>query len=82
MTQMEIQAPTRNVRAGYKVDVSRGQRVGRVSSKWFNRPADERGDPVRSRRSQGGITMSSRIQSGARADVYTRITAEIKAAIE
>ena len=28
--------------AGFKVDVSRGQRVGRVSSEWFARPADER----------------------------------------
>lgn len=27
---------------GYKVDASRGQRIGRVSSEWFNRPADER----------------------------------------
>jgi hypothetical protein len=26
----------------YKVDVSRGQRVGRVSSAWFSRPGDER----------------------------------------
>ena len=42
MTQIEIQAPTQNVRRGYKVDVSRGQRIGRVSSEWFNRPADER----------------------------------------
>ncbi|MBN9220182.1 MAG: DUF932 domain-containing protein [Mesorhizobium sp.] len=42
MTQMEIHAPKRNERAGYKVDVSRGQRIGRVSSEWFNRPADER----------------------------------------
>ena len=42
MTQMEIQAPTRVTRNGYKVDVSRGQRIGRVSSEWFNRPADER----------------------------------------
>lgn len=42
MTQMEIHTPTRNERAGYKVDVSRGQRIGRVSSEWFNRPADER----------------------------------------
>lgn len=31
-----------NGRSGYKVDASRGQRVGRVSSEWFNRPADER----------------------------------------
>jgi hypothetical protein len=27
---------------GYKVDASRGERIGRVSSEWFNRPADER----------------------------------------
>ena len=27
---------------GYKVDVSRGARIGRVSSEWFSRPADER----------------------------------------
>src|SRR4249920_3319004 len=27
---------------GYKVDVSRGERVGRVSSEWFSRPSDER----------------------------------------
>jgi hypothetical protein len=29
-------------RYGYKVDTSRGKRVGRVSSEWFSRPADER----------------------------------------
>ncbi|WP_085033133.1 DUF932 domain-containing protein [Ensifer aridi] len=28
--------------AGFRVDVSRGQRVGRVSSEWFSRPDDER----------------------------------------
>jgi hypothetical protein len=27
---------------GYKVDVTRGERIGRVSSEWFARPADER----------------------------------------
>ncbi|MGE0407709.1 MAG: DUF932 domain-containing protein [Amphiplicatus sp.] len=27
---------------GYKVDVSRGSRIGRVSSEWFSRPDDER----------------------------------------
>jgi hypothetical protein len=32
----------RDVNGGYKVDVSRGERVGRVSSEWFNRPDDER----------------------------------------
>jgi hypothetical protein len=29
-------------RLGYKVDISRGQRIGRVSSEWFSRPDDER----------------------------------------
>ncbi|HEV7286852.1 MAG TPA: hypothetical protein VGN75_18525, partial [Kaistia sp.] len=42
MTHMEIQTPARIARNGYKVDVSRGERIGRVSSEWFNRPADER----------------------------------------
>lgn len=30
------------VPAGYKVDISRGERIGRVSSEWFSRPDDER----------------------------------------
>ncbi len=32
----------RDAPGGYKVDASRGERIGRVSSEWFNRPADER----------------------------------------
>ena len=32
----------RDAPGGYKVDVGRGQSVGRVSSEWFNRPADKR----------------------------------------
>lgn len=31
-----------DARGGYKGDVTRGERVGRVSSEWFCRPADER----------------------------------------
>ena len=31
-----------SVSAGYKVDISRGERIGRVSSEWFSRPDDER----------------------------------------
>ncbi len=42
MIRMENQTPTPIAFSGYKVDVNRGQRVGRVSSEWFNRPADER----------------------------------------
>jgi hypothetical protein len=33
---------SRSVSAGYKVDISRGERIGRVSSEWFSRPDDER----------------------------------------
>ena len=32
----------RNASGGYKVDVSRGENVDRVSSEWFSRPDDER----------------------------------------
>ena len=39
---LATQAPTDPDRAGYKVDISRGQRIGRVSSEWFTRPDDER----------------------------------------
>src|SRR5712664_2155134 len=43
---MEIAPMTMHARrdasGGYRVDVSRGERVGRVSSEWFSRPADER----------------------------------------
>lgn len=30
------------ISGSYKVDISRGQRIGRVSSEWFSRPDDER----------------------------------------
>jgi hypothetical protein len=41
---VNIQVPEarRDVSGGYKVDVSRGSRVGWVSSEWFSRPDDER----------------------------------------
>jgi len=32
----------RDASGGYKVDATRGERVGRVSSEWFSRPDDER----------------------------------------
>lgn len=41
MTTTEIMTG-RPESGGYKVDVSRGERVGRVSSEWFSRPDDER----------------------------------------
>jgi hypothetical protein len=33
---------SRPASAGYKVDISRGERIGHVSSEWFSRPDDER----------------------------------------
>ena len=34
--------PFQSVSVAYKVDISRGERIGRVSSEWFSRPCDER----------------------------------------
>lgn len=42
MTNVEVLEARPDASAGYKVNVSRGQRVGRVSSEWFSRPDDER----------------------------------------
>jgi hypothetical protein len=42
MTQVEILNAGRDRSDGFKVDVSRGERIGRMSSEWFSRPADER----------------------------------------
>lgn len=33
---------THQLNGGFKVDVTRGEHVGRVSSEWFSRPEDER----------------------------------------
>jgi hypothetical protein len=83
MTEMEIQGPMRNARSGYKVDVSRGQRIGRVSSEWFNRPADERflsltelqnSVKTRSERSRTRILESGAIRVEASRDDAERLT--------
>ncbi len=83
MTQMNIQPPVRNARGGYKVDVSRGQRIGRVSSEWFNRPADERylsltdlrnSVKTRSERSRTRIVESEAIRVEASRDDAERLT--------
>jgi hypothetical protein len=37
-----LDAARRDRTGGYRVDVSRGERIRRVSSEWFSRPADER----------------------------------------
>src|SRR3984893_13943606 len=42
MTMMTLTQNERPVSSGFRVDLSRGERVGRVSSEWFSRPDDER----------------------------------------
>ena len=42
MTQVEVLSASRDHVGGYKMDATRGERVRRVSSEWFSRPADER----------------------------------------
>lgn len=42
MSSLETLDAAPRARGGYHVDVSRGERIGRVSSEWFNRPDDER----------------------------------------
>lgn len=83
MTEMEIQAPERIGRGGYKVDVGRGHQIGRVSSEWFNRPADERylsltdlrnSVKSRSERSRTRIVASEAIRVEASRDDAARLT--------
>src|SRR5712672_956096 len=42
MTMMTLTQNEGPVSGGFRVDVSRGQRIGRVSSEWFSRPDEER----------------------------------------
>jgi hypothetical protein len=42
MSQLNAVHATSDQRGAFKVDVSRGEKIGRVSSEWFSRPHDER----------------------------------------
>ncbi|MCL8385057.1 DUF932 domain-containing protein [Xanthobacter aminoxidans] len=42
MTEVQVLETSREAAGGYRVDASRGEAIGRVSSEWFSRPADER----------------------------------------
>ena len=42
LSDPRAQGAARAAPLGYKVDISRGERIGRVSSEWFSRPDDER----------------------------------------
>ncbi|MFT4148609.1 MAG: DUF932 domain-containing protein [Paracoccaceae bacterium] len=82
MNGQEVLAPARDRRVGYKVDVSRGERNGRVSSEWFNRPDDERylslNDlwatvKARSERSKSRVVETASIRVEARRDNAERM---------
>jgi hypothetical protein len=64
---MQVLNARRDVSGGYKVDVSRGERVGRVSSEWFSRPDDERflslGDLARSVRGRSERSRTRVVES-------------------
>ncbi|HEX7856966.1 MAG TPA: DUF932 domain-containing protein [Sphingobium sp.] len=73
----------RAVEAPYKVDISRGRNIGRVSSEWFSRPADERFlslsalyQSVRQRayRATTRIVESKAVRVEARSDNTERLT--------
>ena len=42
MNMMTLSQGQQSASGAFRVDVSRGQRIGRVSSEWFSRPDDER----------------------------------------
>jgi hypothetical protein len=42
MTMMTLTENEQSVSSGFRVDLSRGERIGRVSSEWFSRPDDQR----------------------------------------
>lgn len=72
----------RSVSSGFKVNISRGERIGRVSSEWFSRPDDERFlsltdlyDTVRSRadRAQARTIESAAIRVEATRDNAERL---------
>jgi hypothetical protein len=42
MSQLNVAHAAPDQRGAFKVDVSRGERISRVSSEWFSRPHDER----------------------------------------
>ena len=64
---MQVLDSRRDASGGYKVDVSRGQRIGRVSSEWFSRPDDERflslGDLARSVRGRSERSRTRVVES-------------------
>ena len=78
-----VTAADRPVGAAYRVDISRGRNIGRVSSEWFSRPDDERFlsltdlyDVVRARadRATTRVVDSKAIRVEARSDSPERLS--------
>ena len=76
-------APASAASSAYMVDISRGERIGRVSSEWFSRPDDERflslpslHDAVRSRaeRATARTVQTRALRVEASRDDATRLT--------
>ncbi|WP_297838445.1 DUF932 domain-containing protein [uncultured Roseibium sp.] len=69
MTQVEFLDGRSDARGGYKVDVTRGEQIGRVSSEWYSRPDDERylslNDLTRSVRARSERSRSRVVESAA-----------------
>ena len=83
MQLVEILDPVRTANGGFKVDVGRGERNGRVSSEWFNRPDDERflsldqlwaSVKARSERSRTRVVETAAIRVEAGRDNAERLT--------
>src|SRR3546814_3924400 len=82
---MATLAPTTDhpVSGAYRVDISRGRNIGRVSSEWFSRPDDERylsltelyaAVRTRADRSTARVVASKEIRAEARSDSPERLS--------
>ena len=53
---------------GFKVEISRGQRIGRVSAEWFSRPHDERylslNEPYEAVRARAELASARTVENG------------------
>ncbi|CAN7631310.1 DUF932 domain-containing protein [Agrobacterium genomosp. 3 str. RTP8] len=66
---------SRPASSGFKVDISRGERIGRVSSEWFSRPDDERYLSLSDlHRAVSARTDQARVRTVEAADVHVEAT--------
>ncbi|MBB3965812.1 DUF932 domain-containing protein [Rhizobium metallidurans] len=66
---------SRPTSSGFKVDISRGERIGRVSSEWFSRPDDERYLSLSDlHRAVSARTERARVRTVETADIHVEAT--------